>query len=148
VAESWASSPATRKSMQSNRSRDTKPELALRRQLHALGLRYRVCARPVPEVRRTADIVFRPARVAVEVRGCFWHGCPEHYRAPAANSGYWAQKVQRNMRRDAENEQRLRDAAWVLVTVWEHEDPVEASLKIAAIVRERRAAARAVPDQR
>jgi DNA mismatch endonuclease (patch repair protein) len=134
--------------MQSNRSRDTKPELALRRQLHALGLRYRVCARPVPEVRRTADIVFRPARVAVEVRGCFWHGCPEHYRAPAANSGYWAQKIQRNMRRDAENEQRLRDAAWVLVTVWEHEDLAEASRKIAAIVRERRAAARAAPDQR
>jgi DNA mismatch endonuclease (patch repair protein) len=138
VADSWASSPATRKSMQSNRSRDTKPELALRRQLHALGLRYRVCARPIPEVRRTADIVFRPARVAVEVRGCFWHGCPEHYRAPAANSGYWTEKIQRNMRRDAENEQRLSNAAWVLVTVWEHEDPIEASHKIAAIVRERR----------
>ncbi len=124
--------------MQSNRSRDTKPELALRRQLHALGLRYRVCACPIPEVRRTADIVFGPARVAVEVRGCFWHGCPEHYRAPAANSGYWTEKVQRNRRRDAENEQRLRDAGWALVTVWEHEDPIEASQRIAAVVRERR----------
>jgi DNA mismatch endonuclease, patch repair protein len=80
--------------------------------------------------------VFRPARVAVEVRGCFWHGCPEHYRPPAANSGYWSEKIQRNMRRDAENEQRLYDAGWVLVTVWEHEDPIEASRKIAAIVRE------------
>lgn len=138
MAESWASSPATRRSMQSNRSRDTKPELVLRRQLHALGLRYRVCARPVPEVRSTADIVFRAARVAVEVRGCFWHGCPEHYRAPASNAAYWSEKVQRNMRRDAENEQRLRDAGWLLVSVWEHEDPVEASQRIAAIVRQRR----------
>jgi DNA mismatch endonuclease (patch repair protein) len=138
VAESWASSPATRKSMQSNRSRDTKPELALRRQLHALGLRYRVCARPITEVRRTADIVFRPARVAVEIRGCFWHGCPEHYRAPAANSGYWAEKVQRNIRRDAENEQRLHDAGWVLVTVWEHEDPHMAAARVVGIVLQRR----------
>lgn len=133
--------------MQANRSKDTKPELALRKQLHALGLRYRVCARPIPQVRRTADIVFRPACVAVEVRGCFWHGCPEHYRAPAANAAYWADKIQRNMRRDAENEQRLRDAGWVLVTVWEHDDPVEASRKIAAIVRERRTTGRAVPDR-
>lgn len=139
MAESWASSPATRRSMQANRSRDTKPELALRRQLHALGLRYRVCARPIPEVRRTADIVFRPAQVAVEVRGCFWHGCPDHYRAPAANSAYWSEKIQRNKHRDAEIEQRLRDASWVLVTVWEHEDPTEASRRIAAIVRQRRA---------
>lgn len=138
MSESWASSPATRKSMQGNRSRDTRPELALRRQLHALGLRYRVCARPVPEVRRTADIVFGPARVAVEVRGCFWHGCPEHYRAPSANSGYWTEKVQRNQRRDVENEQRLRDAGWLLEIVWEHEDPVGASRRIAALVRQRR----------
>lgn len=136
---SWATSPATRKSMQSNRSRDTKPELALRKQLHALGLRFRVCARPIPGVRRTADVVFRSALVAVEVRGCFWHGCPEHYRAPSANSGYWSEKVQRNQRRDAENEQRLRDEGWLLVTVWEHEDPIEAGRRIADIVRQRRA---------
>jgi DNA mismatch endonuclease, patch repair protein len=138
MAESWASSPATRKSMQSNRSRDTKPELALRKQLHALGLRYRVCARPIPGVRRTADIVFGPARVAVEVRGCFWHGCPEHYRAPSANSGYWTDKVQRNQRRDSENEQRLCDAGWHLEVVWEHEDSLQACHRIAEIVYQRR----------
>src|SRR5579871_1868294 len=97
---SWATSPATRKSMQANRSKNTGPELALRRALHALGLRYRVCARPIPEVRRTADIVFRTARVAVEVRGCFWHGCPVHYREPVANNSYWTDKLQRNRRRD------------------------------------------------
>lgn len=124
--------------MQSNRSRDTRPELALRRALHALGLRYRVCARPIPEVRSTADIVFRPARVAVELRGCFWHGCPEHYRAPSAHSGYWAEKVERNQRRDRQMRDRLADAGWVLEVVWEHEDPQEASKRIAALVRQRR----------
>lgn len=140
MQESWASSAATRKSMRSNRSKDTKPELALRRALHALGLRYRVCARPLPDVRSTADVVFRPARVAVEVRGCFWHGCPEHYRAPSAHGSYWAEKVRRNQRRDEENARRLRDAGWVLEVVWEHEDPVGASRRVADLVRGRRGA--------
>lgn len=134
---SWATSPATRKSMQANRSRDTGPELALRRALHALGLRYRVCTRPLPEVRHAADVVFRPAQVVVEVRGCFWHGCPEHYRVPSANANYWSEKVQRNMNRDQENDQRLRTAGWLVEVVWEHEDPAEASKRIADVVRRR-----------
>jgi DNA mismatch endonuclease (patch repair protein) len=91
-------------------------------------------------VRRTADVVFRSARVAVEVRGCFWHGCPEHYRAPAANADYWTAKVERNRRRDEEMAQRLRDAGWVLEVVWEHEDPAVASDRISKIVRNRREA--------
>jgi len=124
--------------MQSNRSRDTKPELALRRALHAQGFRYRVCARPLPDLRRTVDVVFRPARVAVEVRGCFWHGCPEHYKTPGSNIVYWTDKIQRNQRRDEDTASRLREAGWHLEVVWEHEDPTEASQRIAAIVRERR----------
>jgi DNA mismatch endonuclease (patch repair protein) len=139
TVQSWASSAATRKSMQANRSRDTKPELALRHALHAMGLRYRVCAQPVPEVRRSADVVFRPVRVAVEVRGCFWHGCPEHYRQPKANESYWTAKVARNVARDADTERRLREAGWLLVVVWEHEDPREAAARVAATVLQRRA---------
>ncbi len=135
---SWASTPAVRRSMQSNRSRDTKPELALRQALHALGLRYRVCARPIPDVPRTVDVVFRPARVAVELRGCFWHGCPDHYRRPASNTSYWSEKVKRNQRRDEETALRLGEAGWLLLVVWEHEDPIEASGRIASVVRERR----------
>jgi DNA mismatch endonuclease (patch repair protein) len=126
--------------MQSNRSRDTKPEIALRKALHSLGLRYRVCAQPIQGVPSTADVVFRPARVAVEVRGCFWHGCPEHYRAPSTNADYWTAKVERNRRRDEETAARLRDAGWVLEVVWEHEDPAEAGRRVAALVRERRPA--------
>ena len=71
--------------MQANRSRDTKPDLAVRSAVHRRGLRYRVAARPQPELRRTADMVFRRAKVAVFVDGCYWHGCPEHHTQPATN---------------------------------------------------------------
>ncbi|MFG2105999.1 very short patch repair endonuclease [Micromonospora chersina] len=135
---SWASTPAVRRSMQSNRSRDTKPELALRRALHAMGLRYRVCAKPLPDIRMTADIVFRPARVAVEVRGCFWHGCPEHYRQPSGNREYWTAKIARNMARDEKNAKALDEAGWLLIPVWEHEDVPITAASIASVVRRRR----------
>lgn len=138
VNESWASTPAVRRSMRSNRSRDTKPELTLRRALHAMGLRYRVCARPLPNLRMTADIVFRPARVAVELRGCFWHGCPIHYRPPVRNGDYWAAKVARNIARDAKNSEMLATAGWLLIAVWEHEDLQAAAANIANVVRNRR----------
>lgn len=136
---SWATNAATRKSMQANKSRDTKPEMRLRKALHALGLRYRVCARPLPDVARTVDVVFRPVKVAVELRGCFWHGCPDHYRAPKANDDYWAQKVQRNVARDEDTARRLAEADWRLEVVWEHEDLEQAAARIATAVRARRA---------
>jgi DNA mismatch endonuclease (patch repair protein) len=124
--------------MQANKSRDTTPEMTLRRALYALGLRYRVCTRPFPEVARKIDIVFRPAKVAVELRGCFWHGCPQHYRAPKANDSYWSEKVQRNIARDEDTERRLREHDWLLHVVWEHEDLQQAAQKIAESVYARR----------
>lgn len=124
--------------MQANTRRDTQPELALRRALHALGLRFRNDARPLPDVNRRADIVFRPARVAVFVHGCFWHGCPEHYRPPATNDGYWSAKVARNRERDADTVARLREVGWLAVVVWEHDDPARAARRIATRVRARR----------
>lgn len=135
--ESWASSAATRRSMQSNRSRDTALEMALRSMVHRKGLRYRVCQRPLPTVRRRADLVFRGARVAVEVHGCFWHGCPEHYRSPASNRSYWAAKVERNRERDSELAEMLAAAGWLLIVVWEHEDLGSASERIVKAVRQR-----------
>ena len=128
--------------MLANRSRDTKPGVALRRALHAAGLRYRVCARPIPELRRTADIVFGPAKVAVEVRGCFWHGCPEHYTRPSANRDFWDAKLQRNIERDQETQEALERAGWLVVVVWEHEDTHEAARRVAETVAGRRPAAR------
>lgn len=120
--------------MRSNRSRDTAPELALRRAVHALGLRYRVAARPIPSIRRTADLVFVSARVAVFLDGCFWHGCPIHYRSPSANSTYWSAKVDRNRRRDGEVDSMLAEQGWQVVRVWEHEDVAEAARRVARAV--------------
>ena len=79
--------------MQANKSRDTGPELALRRELFRRGLRYRVGFAPLKGVRRTVDIAFPRVKVAVLVDGCFWHGCPEHHRSPKAHSDYWEAKV-------------------------------------------------------
>ncbi|UFQ15858.1 MULTISPECIES: very short patch repair endonuclease [Streptomyces] len=139
---SWASSAARRRNMQAIRSRDTKPERLIRSLLHAQGLRYRVAAKPLPGLRRTADIVFRPAKLAVFVDGCYWHGCPEHYVSPKTNSGYWSDKVARNMARDRDTEAQLREAGWTVLRFWEHEPPEDCAVKIAATAIHLRAARR------
>ncbi|GAA3462116.1 very short patch repair endonuclease [Saccharothrix longispora] len=120
--DSWASSRDVRASMRGNRGRDTSPELRLRAALHARGLRYRVSTRPLPELRRTADIVFPKERLAVFVDGCFWHGCPEHHRPAKKNSGFWSTKIVDNKRRDAETNQALIEQGWTVIRCWEHED--------------------------
>ena len=132
---SWASSPGVRASMRSNKGRDTKPELALRSAVHALGLRYRVNARPLKGVRRTADLLFTRARVAVFLDGCFWHGCPEHHTVARTNGDFWAQKVSDNRRRDRDTDAKLAEAGWRSVRIWEHEDPAEAARRVRAAVR-------------
>ena len=124
--------------MQSNKGRDTRPELALRKAAHALGLRYRVSARPLPSVRRTADMVFPKAKVAVFLDGCFWHGCPEHHTKSATNAAYWAEKVKRNRERDAETDGLLTAEGWLAIRIWEHEIPSHAAQMIATIVASRR----------
>lgn len=137
MIESWASSTAVRASMQSNRGRDTKPEMALRSAVHALGLRYRVSSRPIKELRRTADLVFSKARVAVFLDGCFWHGCPDHHTAASTNSAFWAKKVADNRERDRDTDRRLIEANWAVLRVWEHEDPNQAARRISELVRRR-----------
>ncbi|WP_152185462.1 very short patch repair endonuclease [Segeticoccus rhizosphaerae] len=118
--KSWASTPAARATMQANRGRDTRPELALRRALHSRGLRYYVNRRPEKTIRRTADIVFPRARVAVFVDGCFWHGCPEHHTVAKANARFWADKVTHNRVRDLETNELLRGRGWNVLRIWEH----------------------------
>lgn len=125
--------------MQAIRSRDTKPERLIRRLVHAQGLRYRVAAKPLPGLRRTADMVFRPTRIAVFIDGCYWHGCPEHYVPPKTNSGYWSDKVIRNVTRDRDTDQRLVEAGWLVLRFWEHEPADECAARIAAAVEKRRA---------
>ena len=110
MAESWASSAGVRASMQSNKGRDTKPEVALRSAVHALGLRYRVSVRPIKQLRRTADLVFPRVRVAVFLDGCFWHGCPEHHTVAVTNAEFWAGKVTATRERDRDTDARLEEA--------------------------------------
>lgn len=127
--------------MQRQARSDTQPELALRRELHRRGLRYRLHRRAFPALRRRLDIVFASARVAVEVRGCFWHRCPQHGSAPKANSGWWNDKFARTAARDDDTADALRRAGWVLVVVWEHEDIATAADRVTeALSLARRAA--------
>jgi len=117
--------------MRGNHKRDTRPELALRSELHRRGLRYRIDANPLESLRCRADIVFRRQKVAVFVDGCFWHGCPQHGTRPKTNSSYWSAKIARNMERDRLNGAELNGAGWTVVRVWEHELPVDAAERIA-----------------
>lgn len=123
--------------MQLQKSQDTEPELVLRRLLHAKGLRYRVHQLlPLPGVRRRADIVFGPAKVAVFVDGCFWHGCPEHGNPSIrSNTWYWPEKIARNKARDADTDLRLSEAGWRVLRYWEHDDPEVAADAVARVVR-------------
>lgn len=123
--------------MVANRGRDTKPERALRSALHSRGLRFRVHRRLLPGVRREADVVFGPARVAVFVDGCFWHSCPTHGSSAKANAKFWRNKLKTNRERDADTDARLRAAGWLPLRVWEHESPATAADRIAKIVRNR-----------
>jgi DNA mismatch endonuclease (patch repair protein) len=132
-----ASSPDARARMTAQRRRDTQPELALRRELHRLGLRYRVHRRPLKGLRREADVVFLGARVAVFVDSCFWHCCPEHGTWPSANGDWWREKLIGNQRRDRDTDARLQSEGWTVARVWEHEEPREAAEKIRTIVTRR-----------
>jgi DNA mismatch endonuclease, patch repair protein len=135
--EPFASSEAVRVRMSRQRREGTTPELALRHALHSLGLRYRLHRAPLLGLRRKADIVFRPARVAVFVDGCFWHGCPVHgRRRHDVNSWYWPAKIDRNRRRDVDTDEALTSAGWLVVRVWEHELEGIGALAVAERVRE------------
>lgn len=101
----------------------TKPEKALRSELHRRGRRFRVDHRlDLPTGRVRPDIVFTRSRVAVFVDGCFWHLCPIHGRQPTHNTSYWGPKLERNVTRDAANTEALAQAGWTVVRIWEHED--------------------------
>lgn len=88
-------------------------------------------------MRREADVVFGPAKIAVFVDGCFWHGCPQHATWPKTNADFWRSKIEGNRRRDMDTDERLASAGWLAVRVWEHEDPAEAAARVVAFVRAR-----------
>ncbi|MFB7884973.1 very short patch repair endonuclease [Microbacterium sp. NPDC056057] len=134
MVESWASSEQARLTMVANRSKNTAPERAVRSILHARGLRYRTHLRPIPSIRRTADIVFTRRKIAVFIDGCFWHACPEHFIAPRSNADYWGPKIAGNRLRDRDTDEALRSAGWTVLRFWEHEPPAFVADDIEKIV--------------
>lgn len=112
--------------------------MALRRELHRRGLRYRVQVHVPGNRRRRIDIAFTRAKVAVLVDGCYWHGCPDHGTRPVTNREWWDWKIQRKRERDADTNRLLEEHGWIVVRVWEHEDPVEAAEKVERLVQSSR----------
>src|SRR5262249_9210025 len=118
------------------KQRDNSQELALRSVLHRMGLRFRTHKVVVRGLRRTPDISFVRARVAVFVDGCFWHCCPQHATWPKANRKWWRRKLALNVARDRDTDARLRLVGWTPIRVWGHEDVLHAACKIATVVRQ------------
>lgn len=110
------------------------PELALRRELHRRGLRFRVNFRGLPG---TPDVALTRARIAVFVDGCFWHACPSHGTLPKNNREWWQAKLDRNVERDREKDDALRNLGWLPVHFWEHEPAVAVADRIEELWRER-----------
>lgn len=132
------SSESVSQRMRRVRTSDTAPELRLRRTLHKRGLRYRINSAPFSGAHCKADLVFRSAKVAVFVDGCFWHGCPQHASWPKANADWWRAKIELTRKRDQEAEAVLGAAGWAVHRVWEHEDVSEAADRIERLIRSHR----------
>lgn len=107
------------------RSKNTKPELVVRKLLHSLGYRYRLHRKDLPG---KPDITFGPKRKIVEVRGCYWHAhlrydptCWEARSEAKSNKAYWGPKMDRNVERDQRNLALLTEAGWAVLVIWECE---------------------------
>ncbi|AVM65836.1 very short patch repair endonuclease [Dietzia sp. oral taxon 368] len=118
-----ASSETVRANMARQKRRDTGCEMAVRRLLHAAGIRYRVDFRPLPDQRFRVDIGWRNRKLAVFIDGCFWHGCPDHGTLPKNNREWWSDKLRANAQRDRRTDELLRARGWTVLRYWEHEDP-------------------------
>src|ERR1039458_9544262 len=104
--------------MRSVKSRDTKPEMAIRRFVHSLGYRFRLHRKSLPG---SPDLVFPRLRKVVFVHGCFWHGhtCARGDRTPKNNRDYWISKITRNRERDQLNRNLLQEQGWGVFIMWE-----------------------------
>ncbi|MET9336636.1 very short patch repair endonuclease [Nonomuraea sp. NPDC003804] len=124
--------------LRGRRTRNTRPEVALRRAVHALGLRFRLHLRIVP--RCTPDFVLPRWRLAVFVDGCYWHGCPDHSPAEfkGPNADRWRQKIETNRTRDRRNNLLLEEAGWRVIRIWECEIKRDVHLAAEHVAREAR----------
>lgn len=110
--------------------RDNAHEMALRRALHSLGLRYRVSYRVPGAPRRTIDVAFTGRKIAVFVDGCFWHGCVDHGTKPRSNPEWWQRKLLANQDRDRDTNRLLQEQGWTVVRIWEHESLASAVRRV------------------
>lgn len=99
------------------KSRDTQPEVLLRKALWRIGLRFRLHSL----LPGKPDLVLPSARIALFVDGCFRHGCPLHGHVPKSNLGYWQPKLARNKTRDRQTDTKLLEQGWMPLRIWEHE---------------------------
>ena len=129
VNASPSSHKASRR-MERVRQKGTRCEVELRRTLHFRRLRYRLQVPLITNSRRVADIVFRRRKLAIFVDGCFWHGCPEHGTSPKSNADFWRDKIETNKKRELDTNQRLTEAGWRVLRVWEHEEAEDAADRI------------------
>jgi DNA mismatch endonuclease (patch repair protein) len=127
-------SETVRRQMSAMPTRDTGTEMALRRELHRRGLRFRVQVRTLPG---RPDIALTRVRIAVFVDGCFWHRCLDHGTAPKNNGKWWAAKLAANVARDRRKDENLRDLGWLPIHVWEHEDTADAADTIQSLWQSR-----------
>lgn len=125
-----ASSAIVRRVMQRNTGHETAQERLLRTFLTKAGLKFRTNTRPEPHLKIKADIVFPKQRVCVFLDGCFWHGCPFHFKVPNSHSPWWKEKIQDNKRRDARQTQALRRRKWKVIRYWEHQIQPDALQRI------------------
>lgn len=116
--------------MRAIRSKDMKPEMAVRRLAHSMGYRFRLHRKDLPG---KPDMVFPRRRAVFFIHGCFWHQHPDpncrDARPPKSNTDYWQPKLARNQARDAENEASLRAQGWRVLVIWECQTKDEAALK-------------------
>ena len=131
------SSSAAHNRMKAVRREGSAAEIALRKALDAHLMQYALNEQPIPDLNRWADIVFREEKVAVFVDGCFWHGCPLHGTQAKSNAAFWSAKIERNKERDSDTNQRLEEAGWMTIRIWEHDDPEAAAIRIASALRDR-----------
>lgn len=104
------------KIMSAIHSKNTKPEITLRKALWSKGLKYRI-----HYGKEMIDIAFPTKRLAIFMDGCFWHGCPIHSHIPESNREYWLPKLKKNIERDAAKNEQLRIKGWQVMRFWEHE---------------------------
>ncbi len=113
-----SSSVSSRMALQ--RTRKTKPEVLLARELRRRRIRYRSNVGNLPG---SPDLVLVGRPIAIFVHGCFWHGCPAHFASPRNNRSWWSAKIEANRRRDRRKVLQLRRLGWSVITAWEHDDP-------------------------